>query len=117
MTNMKIIMNRGQVKTKIQAAWKNSLLPLSSQILQDCNYFVKVDTHMLESSALIHSNLAEGELIWQTPYARRQYWEIRTAFPDINPNASWKWCERARERYRKDWELIAQKLFNKGGKT
>ena len=113
---VKIELNRGQVKAKINNAWKQSLFPLSSQILQDCNYFVKVDTHMLEASALTHSLLEQGELIWQTPYARRQYWEIKTAFPDVNPNASWKWCERARERFSKDWELLAQKLFDRGGK-
>lgn len=114
--SVKIQMNRGQVKAKITNAWKQSLFPLSSQILQDCNYYVKVDTHELENSALRFSRLSEGELIWQNKYARRQYWEIKTAYPDPNPNASWKWCERAKESFKKDWELLAQKLFDRGGK-
>lgn len=111
MSNVTVTVNRGQIHAKIESRWKKTVLPLSAQILQDCNYFVKMDTSALMASSSIHSKLSEGLLIWQTPYARRQYWEIQTAYPDVNPNASWKWCEMARTTFRADWELLAQKLF------
>lgn len=111
--NVTVTIDRAKIRAKINTRWKNTVLPLSSQILQDCNYFVKMDTSALMASSLIHSQLSEGTLIWQTPYARRQYWEIQTAYPDVNPNASWKWCEVARSRFRADWELLAQRLFGR----
>lgn len=113
MSSVTVTVNKAQIMAKIETRWKKTLLPLSSQILQDCNYYVKVDTSALMASSLIHSRLSEGILVWQTPYARRQYWEIQTAHPDVNPNASWKWCEMARSSYRGDWELLAQKLFGR----
>ena len=109
--SVRVTSNVAGIKAKIANKWKKTLLPLSSQILQDCNYFVKVDTSMLMASSMTNSRLNEGVLIWRTPYARRQYWEIPTAFPDVNPNASWKWGGKAKETYKGDWELLAQKLF------
>lgn len=87
------------------------MFPLSAQILQDCNYFVKWDTSNLMASSQANSILKDGILVWRTPYARRQYWEIQTAYPDVNPNASWQWCEKARAAFKGDWERLAQKLF------
>ena len=93
---------------KIQAAWNNSLFPLSSQILGDCNQYVKVDEHTLESSSYTASQLSQGKLVWDTPYAKRQYWEIQTS---LTPGRTWKWCETAKRRHKEDWQKLAQKLF------
>ena len=103
--------NRNQVRAKITNKWKQTLFPLSAQILQDCNYYVKQDTGVVLASSQANSILKDGVLVWRTPYARRQYWEIQTAYPDVNPNASWQWCEKARAAFKGDWERLAQKLF------
>ena len=110
-TKVKINIDRKRVAAKIEGAWGKGLPLLSEEILTDCNEFVKVASHTLEQSAIIHSIPAEGKLIWQTPYARRQYWEIQTAHHDINPNATWKWCEVAKKKYANGkWQKQAQKL-------
>jgi hypothetical protein len=95
-----------QCAAKVEGAWKKSLFALSSQILRDCNQYVKVDQHTLESSSYEHSQLGEGKLIWQTPYAKRQYWEIQTS---LTPGRTWKWCETAKRKHKKDWQRIAEK--------
>ena len=76
---------------------------LTSQVRRDCNMYCKEDTGMLIASSMIHSRLSEGLVIWQTPYAARQYYEIRTAYKDVNPNASWRWCEVAKNNYQAKW--------------
>lgn len=98
-----------RVMMRVTEAEGKALAIVSGEILNDCNQYCKEDTGMLIASSLIHSVLEEGRLIWQTPYARRQYWEIRTAHKDMNSNASWKWCEVARQKHRKQWERQAQK--------
>lgn len=108
---MKVNINKHAIEVKVQGAFNKGLPVLSEIILQDCNQYVKVDQHGLEQSALIHSIPKEGKLIWQTPYARRQYWEIRTAHTDVNPQASWKWCEVAKRLHFDQWQRQAQKLF------
>lgn len=108
-TTIKI--DKHKVQAKITGEWQACLPQLSNEILNDCNQFCKEDTGMLIASSYIHSKLDEGLLIWQTPYARRQYWAIRTAYKDTNPNASWKWCEVAKARYRQRWERQAKRLM------
>ena len=108
---MKITISKAEVKAKVDNAWKNGLPILSEEILNDCNQYVKVRHHQLEQSAITHSELDKGLLIWETPYAKRQYWEIQTAYTDVNPNASWKWCEVAKAKHKRKWAEQAQRLM------
>ena len=88
---------------------------LASQILRDCNFYCKQDTTMLIDSSLIHSDLKHGVLRWQTPYAARQYYEIRTAYTDVNPNASWRWCEVAKQAHQDEWKRMASAIVRRYG--
>lgn len=108
---VKIIINREKVETRIKYAFGAGMGMLANEILNDCNQYCKEDTGMLIASSYIHSQLDDGKLIWQTPYARRQYWEIRTAIPDPNPRATWKWCEAAKKARLPIWERQAQRLL------
>ena len=105
---VRIQINENQVEAKVMGAWNKSLLPLSSQILGDCNQFVKVDQHTLESSSYVSSRLSDGKLIWSTPYAKRQYWAIQTS---LTPGRTWKWCETAKRKFKSDWQKLAEKLL------
>ncbi len=97
-----------QCAAKVEGAWNKGLYVLSSQILGDCNQYVKIDRHTLESSSYVASQLDKGRLVWNTPYARRQYWEIRTS---LTPGRTWKWCETAKKKHRGDWQKLAEKLL------
>lgn len=106
---VKVFINRHDVEVKVEYAFKQGMGVLASEILDDCNQYCKMDTGDLIASSYTHSKLDEGKLIWQTPYARRQYWEIRTAYTDNgNPKATWKWCEAAKRDHMRQWERQAQ---------
>ena len=105
---MRITISREQVKAKVQGAWNKTLYALSNEILADCNEYVKRDQNTLLMSSLAHSRPAEGVLVWETPYARRQYWEIQTA---LTPGTCWKWCEAAKARHKAEWDEKAQRGF------
>ena len=113
--SVKIIVNENTIQAKIDNTWKSGLEMLSSEILRDCNRYCKEDTGMLIMSSYIHSRLKEGLLIWQTPYAARQYYEIQTAYKDVNSNASWRWCEVAKNNHRDRWARQAQEIVRKYG--
>jgi hypothetical protein len=108
---VKIYIATNKVEHRIEYAFHQGLGTLANEILNDCNQYVKEDTGTLLMSSYIHSKLDEGKLIWQTPYARRQYWEIRTAYTDVNPNASWKWCEVAKKKHLEQWKKQAQRAM------
>ena len=113
---VKINIDAHKICVKMDNAWKSGLEMLSSEILKDCNFYCKEDTGMLILSSFIHSQLKEGKLIWQTPYAARQYYEIPTAYKDVNHNASWRWCEVAKERHGAEWVRKAQRIKELYGK-
>lgn len=105
---MKIKISKAQVKAKIDGAWQKSLFALSSEILADCNEYVKRDQNTLRDSSLTASQLGKGILVWDTPYAKRQYWEIKTA---LTPGTTWKWCEAAKRKNKDTWQRKAQRGF------
>lgn len=108
---VKIKIDERKVLATIDNTWETGREMVCSQILKDCNEFCKEDTGMLILSSYIHSDLKKGRLIWRTPYAAKQYYEIRTAFTDVNPRASWRWAEVATKLYKAAWAKMAQAVM------
>ena len=108
---VRIKVDENHIKTVIDAKWQNGLAMLSAIILTDCNKYCKMRGGQLAMSALIHSDLQKGLLVWQTPYAARQYYEIQTAYTEVNPQASWRWCEVAKQNHQADWVKQAQAIM------
>ena len=102
---VRIYIDQNQCAAKVKTAWEKGLFALSSEILADCNEYCKEDSHALINSSLAHSGLSQGKLIWQTPYAKRQYWEIRTS---LTPGRTWKWCETAKRKWLRKWKQKAE---------
>ena len=97
-----------KIQMKIETAWNGAMTPLANEILDDCNQYCKEDSGTLIASSLIHSDLAAGKLVWQTPYAKRQYWGIQTS---LTPGRFWKWCHYAKAKHAAQWERQAQILM------
>lgn len=108
---VRIEINKSAVAARLTKAWEQALFPLSEQALKDCNELCKQDQGNLIASSQVHSQLDKGRLIWQTPYAARQYWEIPTASQDKNPGAQWRWAHAAKALNGERWRQLAQKLF------
>lgn len=108
---VRINISEAKIKVKIDGIWGEGIGILANEILNDCNQYCKEDTGMLIASSLTHSKLDEGKLIWQTPYARRQYYKIRTAHTDVNPQARWKWAHFAKSVHMKQWARQAQRIM------
>lgn len=83
---------------------------LATQVRRDCNMYCKEDTGTLIASSMEHSRLDKGLIIWQTPYAARQYYEIPTAYKDVNPNATWRWAEVAKHNHGEKWLAQAKAI-------
>ena len=106
---MKITINKSAVEAKVNKAWKDSLFALTTEILADCNQYVKRSPeHTMRDSSLIHSKPGDGLIVWETPYAKRQYWEIQTA---LTPGTTWRWIETAKTRHFDKWQESAQRGF------
>ena len=102
---VKIMISSNHVEAKFKTAWDKGLAALSEEILADCNEYCKEDQGTLIASSITHSRPQEGKLVWQTPYAKRQYWEIRTS---LTPGRTWKWCETAKRKWLSRWKQKAE---------
>lgn len=110
MDGFEFICDKAAIGRQLEQAWKVCLSQLSETILADTNELVRVDTGALRDSSYTASALHEGDIIWNTPYAKRVYY---TGSPSRaqNPRATTLWCEAAKREYLKDWEKRANKLF------
>lgn len=107
---VRVNIDKEKIVNNIGRAWDKGLAMLSTQILKSCNLYCKEDTGMLIISSYTHSDFKKGRLIWRTPYAARQYYEIQTAYKDVNPNATWRWVEVAKKNHYSEWTMQAQAI-------
>ena len=102
-----------RVAARIKSGVGRMIPAVAEQALADCNYFARRDQGTLIQSSETASDLQRGELVWDTPYAKRVYY-TGTPSKDENPNASLMWCEKAKSTDGADWQKIAQKQFEEG---
>lgn len=103
MFNVKTALNSAEIKADLEATTRQVQAPLDALILQDSNFFCPIKTGTLQKSAIINSRIGSGELVWRTPYARRQYYEYSKPPYQPNPNACGKWFEAAKARWLEKW--------------
>lgn len=106
MMPIRIKIDPNRCAAKVMGAWDKQLYALSGQILQDCNRYCKEDSNTLISSSYAASELGKGRLVWDTKYAKRQYFEIKTS---LTPGRTWKWCETAKRKFKEIWRKQAEK--------
>ncbi len=108
-----VTLNRASVKARVQAATEQATFAMATQALKDSNYFAKQDQGTLIDSSIIASDLKGGYLVWDTPYAKKQYYTGEPS-KDVNPKATKMWAHEARAQYGSDWKKIGQTQITKG---
>lgn len=86
---------------------------VTTQALKDSNRYARRQSGDLIKSSLIATNYQKGELIWNTPYAKRVYW-TGTPLKNKNPHARLMWADFAKSVHNKEWLKIAQKGASNG---
>ena len=109
----KTTLNDAKIKADISGALKSAQAPLDAMVLQDSNYFVPIKTGTLQKSAIINTRLGSGEVVWQTPYARRLYYEYEKPEHQANPNACSKWFEAAKARWLEKWVRLVNEYIHR----
>lgn len=105
---VKIVISENRVQARLVGAWNTGLEKAAWEILADCNEYCKQDQGTLIMSSMIHSQFNKGRLIWDTPYAKRQYWEIKTS---LTPGRTWKWCETAKKKHGDRWRRLTERAM------
>src|SRR5690554_5567507 len=99
-----------RIAPKISKVVQKAHFTLDQQVLKDSNNYAPMDTGNLINSSINASKIGDGQLIWDTPYAKRLYYNPQYNFSkDKNPNAGGLWFERAKSKHQRDWEEAARR--------
>lgn len=99
------------VGADIAQAMTSARSMLMQRILKDTDPLVPFDTGMLKKSPQIATDYETGEIIWSTPYARRQYYLHPMGeglHGDTGRRGSY-WAERSKNANMISWEQFYQK--------
>lgn len=93
---------------RLKSAFSQFALPIvAEQILTDCNTYVRMQTGNLAASG--HVEAGGKRIVWDTSYAKRVYY-TGTPRKNVNPDASLRWCEKAKRNHKKQWAQQATRL-------
>ena len=121
-TKVQVKLDRAHLAARMRAGKDHAGPILAQQIIDDSRIFTPHDQGMLEASARPEKIGEDWAATWNTVYAPYQYYGcwpdgthvIQNHDTGINPEASTHWAEHAADRYRKDWEIVAQREFARG---
>ena len=111
MAAVKIKKNNKKIKMRIADAWRKAIVPLSEQILKDCNSFCPQDQKALIASSYQASDLKNGILKWDAPNAKKAYYSGVSA--DGTTGTGLMWCAKAKKKFGSSWVKTANQLFQK----
>jgi hypothetical protein len=125
-----ITINKLAVMAKIEAASKKGVAAVSNELLKDANELCPSQDGELARSSIRESDPDNGELVWDTPYARYQYYGMVmagkrpkkvTKTPLVykkdgnpsHPKATSLWAEKAVKQNRDKYRQIYQQTIDK----
>lgn len=87
---------------------------IDSEVLRYCSPYVPIKTGTLRRSGTDSTDIGSGEVVYNTPYARQQYYNTSESRP-YSPLAGAKWFERMKIDHKDDILRSAAKIA--GGKV
>lgn len=109
---IKVSFNQAGAKKKIETRLTMVQKKLDSQVMKDSNNFCPMDTGALQKSVL-GSVIGSGILTWAIDYAKKMYHFRGRVSKESNPNASVKWFEVAKSRYKDMWVKLVNDEYSK----
>ena len=85
-----------------KANQKRGRIAMAGQILTDSNQYVPMKVGTLRGSA--HISNSGDSIYWNTPYARRRYYEENVKFS--TPNTGAKWDMIAKAKHLDSWKRV-----------
>lgn len=110
---MRFEVDNAKIKAGANHARDIGMAALGEQALKDANYFCKEDSGVLIDSSRFEKTADGVALIWNTPYAKRQYYTGQPS-PDKNPNASMMWAHKGYQMGKAVYQKILDKAAKEG---
>lgn len=110
--DIRIEINWNSISNRIGEGLIAAQVVLDEQVLKDSNSFAPQDTGNLIESGIRSSAFGSGRVEWDTPYARKLYYNPQYNFSkDRNPQAGGLWFERAKAARKLTWGQMLMDTF------
>lgn len=100
----KLDLNVGKVCSRFDPKYELAQSRLDSEVLRCSSPYVPNRSGTLMKSGPKGTKLGSGQVVWNTPYARRMYYGLNYHFCiDNNPDACAQWFEKAKAVHKDAW--------------
>lgn len=108
-SGVKVDIDFGRIERRLEGNVDQAQQILDSQVLKDSTPYVPMDTGNLAQSGVRATNIGSGEVVWDAPYAGRQYEGLPNKARDVHPLAVSRWFEAAKAVRKKVWLEVAKR--------
>ena len=104
-----------RVLSELDPKQRRGIWMASNEFRRLANGYARRDTGQLIESSYTSSNLAEGIVEWNTPYASAVYYNRKgtTVSTDKNPNAVDHWADPVIERHAEDIARLVEREMSR----
>ena len=111
--DMNIKFDRHATEQQLKERWQRGITVAASELRRYSNQYVRFLTGKMKDSSYMSSDLSNGLVIWDTPYAHYAYENKNnthiTRESNKNPNAMDHWADYAIKHHLKEIERTVQK--------
>ena len=120
---MKLVWDKNTVAMRLKGLAQKSITVVTNEALKDASELCPTDSGELMRSGIRNSQPEKGLLIWDTPYAKYQYYGVSKSGKQLNyksdgtpshPQATSLWAHKGFERNREKYKRMAQKVISGG---
>lgn len=104
MARIRINRNLTGVQVRANQMIERGQHALVNQVYADTNLYVPMKSTDLRTQSQIASD--EKSIVWNTPYARRQYYNQMVNY--TTPGTGPKWDEKAKSIHKESWARVAK---------
>lgn len=107
----RLVMDVPNVIKRFEPRFAKAQQFLDSEVLRTSAPYVPMRDGNLMRSGTNGTKLGSGQVIYNAPYARKQYYGLNFHFSkDLHPQACAQWFEKAKAVHLKDWIDGVQKI-------
>ena len=108
----KLDLNVDKVCSRFDPKYQLAQSRLDSEVVRCSSPYVPMRSGTLMRSGENGTKLGSGQVVWNTPYARRMYYGLNYHFStDKHPQACAQWFEKAKAVYKDAWLKVVQETM------
>ena len=100
---VRLVMQPSKVVSRFRPHYEQAQKWLDNEVVKDCTPYVPMDTGRLMNSGIEATNYGSGEVVYNTPYAAKCYYNNLNFSKDKHPQAQSRWFEKAKSVNKDKW--------------